>query len=396
MSQQLINHSPDLQSLRNDGFDIEVKDGYLLVKNVPYVNESSEVKAGTVVSELTLAGNVTTTPSDHKVYFEGEHPCHKDGSRIETIVHSSSQQQLAAGITVHHCFSNKPAGGYKDYHHKISNYVNIISGPAEAVDPSKTARAFAIIESTEAESVFNYIDTASSRAEIVAISKKLELPKVAIIGLGGTGAYVLDLVAKTPVKQIDLFDKDKLLQHNAFRSPGAPSIEELRAQPYKVDYFKAVYSKLHRGIVANPYNIDSGNVEQLTGMAFVFVCIDKNEVKKPIVDFLERNDIPFVDVGMGINEVDGALQGNLRITTSTNQQREHVKNRIDFSPGEVNNEYARNVQIADLNALNAALAVVKWKKIFGFYQDTVAEHHSIYAINCNSLVNADDINADPS
>jgi hypothetical protein len=271
----------------------------------------------------------------------------------------------------------------------MTNYVNIINGPAQAIDPTKTARGCAVVEATDPESVFNYIDTASSRAEIVAISQKLELPKIAIIGLGGTGAYVLDLAAKTPVKQIDLFDGDKFLQHNAFRAPGAASVEELRTQPFKVDYFKDIYSKLHRGIVANAYNIDASNVQQLTGMAFVFVCVDKNEVKAVIIDFLEKNDIPFVDVGMGINEVDGALQGNLRITSSTTKQREHVKNRIDFSPGEVNNEYARNVQIADLNALNAAFAVIRWKKIFGFYQDTEAEHHSIYAINCNSLINAD-------
>ena len=32
-------------------------------------------------------------------------------------------------------------------------------------------------------------------------------------------------------------------------------------------------------------------------------------------------------------------------------------------------EYATNIQIADLNALNALMAVIKWKKLSGFYQD---------------------------
>ena len=53
------------------------------------------------------------------------------------------------------------------------------------------------------------------------------------MGLGGTGSYVLDLVAKTPVWEIHLFDGDAFLQHNAFRSPGAPSLDELEAQPPK-------------------------------------------------------------------------------------------------------------------------------------------------------------------
>jgi hypothetical protein len=37
-------------------------------------------------------------------------------------------------------------------------------------------------------------------------------------GLGGTGSYILDLVSKTPVNEILLFDSDDFLQHNAFRS----------------------------------------------------------------------------------------------------------------------------------------------------------------------------------
>ena len=61
---------------------------------------------------------------------------------------------------------------------------------------------------------------------------------VAIIGLGGTGGYILDFVAKTPVKQIRLFDPDVFLSHNAFRAPGAPMLEELRDAPKKVDYLK--------------------------------------------------------------------------------------------------------------------------------------------------------------
>ena len=51
--------------------------------------------------------------------------------------------------------------------------------------------------------------------------------------------------------------------------------------------------------------------------------------------------------------------------------------------------YARNIQIADLNALNAILAVIKWKKLFGFYVDLEREHHSTYTINGNVLMNED-------
>jgi tRNA A37 threonylcarbamoyladenosine dehydratase len=117
--------------------------------------------------------------------------------------------------------------------------------------------------------------------------RKLAIGKVAIIGLGGTGAYVLDLVAKTPVGQIHLFDKDWFFSHNAFRGPGAPSLEELRAKPLKVEYFKAIYSKMHRGIVAHPVHITGENVELLRGMDFVFLCIDDGMAKRFIIRELE-------------------------------------------------------------------------------------------------------------
>ncbi len=48
-------------------------------------------------------------------------------------------------------------------------------------------------------------------------------------------------------------------------------------------------------------------------------------------------------------------------------------------------EYASNIQIAELNALNACLAVIKWKQLSGFYQDLEHEHHLTYSTNCALL-----------
>jgi hypothetical protein len=52
---------------------------------------------------------------------------------------------------------------------------------------------------------------------------------------------------------------------------------------------------------------------------------------------------------------------------------------------DADNEYDKNIQIADMNALNAALAVMKWKKLFGFYADNEREHYSTYTIDTNLL-----------
>lgn len=393
MSQQLINHSPDLKKLRDEGYDVEVRSGYLLIKQVPYVNAAREIKYGILVSALDLAGDVTITPSTHVAYFVGEHPCHKDGSKISRIEHQTTTTSLG-DLVAHHSFSSKPPGGsYKDYYEKMTTYIAIISSPAHAIDPEVTTMPFSVIESTEEDSVFNYIDNASSRAGINVVTRKLELGKIAVVGLGGTGSYILDLVAKTPVREIHLFDGDKFSQHNAFRSPGAPSIEELRERPSKVAYLRDRYLKMHRKIITHDHYIDASNVDQLYGMDFVFLSLDKGAIKRLIIDKLEEFGTPFIDVGMGVLLVEQSLLGVLRITSSTAAKRDHVKskNRIPFSDGDDNNDYNRNIQIADLNALNAALAVIKWKKLFGFYHDIEKEHFSTYTIDGNMLTNEDQL-----
>ncbi|MGD0168502.1 MAG: ThiF family adenylyltransferase [Smithella sp.] len=391
MSYTPISHSPDLKRLRDEGYDIEVKSGHLLVKDVPYVNSNKEVKRGILVSVLTLAGDVTARPDNHVIYFIGEHPCNQDGSEINQIKNSSCRTTLGENIIVDHTFSAKPICGYhEDYYDKVTNYIAILSGRAQAIDPSVTAKTFPVVIPVEEESVFNYIDTASSRAAINIVTQKLKLEKVAIVGLGGTGSYVLDLVAKTPVKEIHLFDGDTFLQHNAFRSPGAPSIDELKTKPRKVTYLKNLYSKMRQGIIIHETPVNEENVEQLRGMNFIFLCIEGT--KKLIIEKLEEFAIPFIDVGMGVYMVDNSLAGILRITSSTPTKHDHLRNRISFSDGDDgNNEYAHNIQIADLNALNAALAVIKWKKLFGFYVDLDHEHHSTYTIDGNALANEDKV-----
>ncbi|MDT8870736.1 hypothetical protein RAA17_05285 [Komagataeibacter rhaeticus] len=77
----------------------------------------------------------------------------------------------------------------------MTTYVAVISGPATTLQPGVSARPYAPPE-PEDESPFNYMDTASARAGIGALTERLTRDRVAIIGLGGTGSYVLDLVAK--------------------------------------------------------------------------------------------------------------------------------------------------------------------------------------------------------
>ncbi len=66
-------------------------------------------------------------------------------------------------------------------------------------------------------------------------------------------------------------------------------------------------------------------------MDFVFLCLDKGAPKKLIVEKLEEFNIPFIDVGMGIQLNDDALGGIVRVTTSTSQMRDHFRSRVSFA-----------------------------------------------------------------
>jgi len=392
MSQEPISRSPDLKRLLEDGYEVEIRFGHLIVRSVPYVNARREIHYGLLASPLELAGDIAKPPSSHVAFFAGEAPCHKDGTAIHQIVNASDKKVLAPGLEIDHTFSSKPISGrYVDFYEKMTTYVKILSAPAEALDSNVTARSFRVIEAPEDSSPFCYIDTASSRAGISSVASKLVLSRLALVGVGGTGSYVLDLVAKTPVQEVHLFDGDRFGSHNAFRAPGAASLEELREYPMKVDYFTAKYSHMHRHIIPHPYYLEAANAGELATMDFVFLCLDASSEKKAIVEVLEQSGKRFIDVGMGIEEVDGSLGGILRVTTSTEQLRDHVrqKNRIPFVAGKAEDDYNRNIQVADLNALNATLAVVKWKKLCGFYRDYAEEHHSTYTLDCNMLLSED-------
>jgi hypothetical protein len=313
------------------------------------------------------------------------------GARIHQISHQSGEFNLGNGIVAKHSFSSKPEAGYKDYHDKMSTYAAILCGPAAILRPGVSPRTFAPADDTE-NSVFNYTETSSDRAGVGALNERLAAEIIVIIGAGGTGSYILDLVAKTPVREIRLIDGDEFLQHNAFRTPGAPSLDELREAPMKVDYLKMIYSRMHRRIVAHAVNIDAGNLHLLDGVTFAFICIDGGESKRAVVDRLESLGVSFVDVGMGLELVDGTLGGILRVTASTPEKRDHIRNgRISFGDNDKDDLYASNIQVADLNALNATLAVLKWKKIRGFYRDLEQGYHCTYTTDGNLIINSDGV-----
>ena len=244
MSFQLIGRSEDLRALLEEGFSLEIRSNHLLVHDVPYVKPNGGIGRGTLVSTLNHAGGTTRAPEVHTAFWIGEFPSKAKGGFIDILGSPGGTHLIEPGMSADHTFSRKPvpSGAYRDYHEKITTYVAIIEEQAHQIDPKVTAKTHKAFRLAETESVFYYADTGASGTGTGAISKKLESERVGIVGLGGTGSYVLDFVAKTPVAEIHLFEGDVFDGHSAFRSPGAASVEELDQAPTKVTRLEQIYS----------------------------------------------------------------------------------------------------------------------------------------------------------
>ena len=391
MSLRLFSRNADLQRLRDEGYFVQIVDEkFLVIRQVPYVNDKRQVRLGTLVAALELAGDLTRKPlNDHQVFFDGEYPCNAQGVKLQ-IGGEGQRREIGPGLFVQHHFSQKPDGGYADYHHKMTTYHAMLAAPAAVVDPSIRPRQFAAPADDDPESIFEYPDTASGRNGTAALAALFKEEVLSLIGLGGTGAYILDKVAKTPVRQIRLFDADEFLNHNAYRAPGAASLDELREAPMKVEYFKRMYSRMHRGIVSHPVSLGRANAHLLDGTTFAFIAMDDGPEKLAVIEKLEAIGAIFTDVGMGLQLEEGlSLGGILRTTVSTPERRDVVRRKVSFAPKEGGGVYETNIQVADLNSFNADLAVIKWKKLRGYYRDLERELHSTYTTDGNLLLSSD-------
>lgn len=379
--------SPDVAHLVSDGFSVRVTDKYLIVSDIPYLIDDGTVKTdGMIASALERdSEGRAKRPHDHTVNFFGEKPPCDNAGRPLDIRAGDGSFMIDGRKALIYCSRHKRGGEYADFYEKMTSYVSFISAPVRMVDDKATARLNSPpIDETE-DSVFVYGDSATPRNGTGDLAARLEGQKVAIVGLGGTGGYVLDFVAKTPVSEIRLFDGDKFYSHNAFRAPGAASRSSFEIP--KVEYFNSIYSVMHKGVRPNAINLDADNLASLNGVDFVFMCLDEPQAKGPIVRYLQENGIPFVDTGMNIERRDGTLGGAIRTTfcSSDEEGRQNAQKYINMQGGMSDNMYDANIQIAELNALNAALAVIRWKRHCGYYGPADRQRGVSYANMVYSL-----------
>ena len=167
---------------------------------------------------------------------------HADGNPIESYIDGDGKTWSNISIRKGSQGSPEEDESASDLIHR---YAKQIVGAVSAAGYSETA-------SLAKRGPFKIPNTFEARAAVGPVQDRIRDQRITIIGLGGTGAYVLDLVAKTPVMEIHLLDSDDVNWHNFIRAPGAPTAEEIESRHKgrlrKVDYYYSKYASLREGI----------------------------------------------------------------------------------------------------------------------------------------------------
>ena len=350
------------------GYAFSIDGGCLIIRDIPYLDAQKQLQLGAFVAKLEFVDKLTVKQDDHQIWFAGSVPHGLDGKPIPNLGGGPTTLVLGENskdIVVQRRFSNKPPSGkFTNFSHKIDSYLTIISGPAMELHRANPY-TFRTVD-TMSESVFKFHDTLTSRAEITDLSANFANDVLAVIGLGGTGAYVLDFLVKTPAQEIRAFDFDLFHVHNAFRSPGKLAESEL-GKP-KADVYGERYESFRKGLKIKRKFLNSASAADLDGVTFAFVCVDKGSSRSEIFDLLISKGIPFIDGGIGLDRKRSPVNGMVRTTYYSKENAQMVRDKgLAEMSDQTDDIYRTNIQISEVNALNACLAVIRYKQIRGFY-----------------------------
>jgi hypothetical protein len=379
--------APDEQIARlvDDGYDMVLEGGHLVVRRLPYVGPSGLRTDGRLVLPVNYTHGVVTDATDHRIWFAGEEPRDEKGAPLAS---GGQAHGFGTNESADYLLSFKPpSGAYASLSEKIRQYARILLSTARHIDPSVTDTPGGSFQVVPDDLPLVYPDTNTTRAGLTNLNNLFRGHTVAIVGVGGTGSFILDHVAKTWVDHIILIDGDHFQTHNAYRAPGAAADETVRSKPNKAEHFAREYSRMRTGITAHPVSLTADNLSLLEGATFVFLAAADAEARPEIMRWLRDRGVPFIDVGMSFREGEGGLTGMAKVTSYMPGDDIALPTAPATPPGQ--DDYSSNVQIAELNALNAALAVIRWKRYLGFYATHTASNQTVYKLYLNELRNGD-------
>ena len=380
MSHTPTNHENQLAEVLQAGFDCDVEDDTLTVGPIPYRLSTGGVGYGQLISHLARTGIDIATPDDHTAAWIGEEVPHiRNGQPMDKLILDQNRITWSNGLTSVCTMSRKGPQPYRDYGQKMLAYARLIA--REAIEDWR-ASSPGIVNLKDAN---HFVDreTGLNRVGVGHLNALLADEKIAVVGAGGTGGHIVDLVSKSNVMQIDIYDPDCVSVHTQLRWPGVVERKVVDQETNKAEYLASVYARrTNRNIQGHPFAISRDNLTYLSNKTMVFVAIDSGSARQEILTGLAELGVNFIDCGIDLQGGEGPLTASARIIRCHAEQSPEKRSELaELAPsGEELAEddllYAQNIQTAEMNSLNAALAVVAWKQGIGFYRDVYGYRRS--------------------
>ena len=372
MSRTPTNHEAQLAEVLQAGFDCCVEDDTLTVGPIPYRLSGGGVAHGSLICHLARIGGDIALPNDHTAAWIGDEvPHHRNGRPMDLLIIDQSRNTWSNGATSICVMSRRGPEPYPNYGQKMVTYARLIAREAVAHWRATSPGVIAV------KDVNHLVDheTGLSRARVGHLNALLAKENVAVIGAGGTGGHIVDLVSKSNVQQIDIYDPDYVSVHTQLRWPGIVERRNVEEKTNKAEYLAALYARrTNRNIRGHPFSIDKDNLTFLNGKTMVFVTIDNGPARREILTGLADIGVNFIDCGIDLQGNDGPLTASLRIIRC--QAEASAEKRLELATlapggadGVEDDLYAQNIQTGEMNSLNATLAVIAWKQGIGFYRD---------------------------
>ncbi|NYE38991.1 DUF6791 domain-containing protein [Streptomyces fulvorobeus] len=124
MSTALLARDPDLSRLLDDGYDITLVAGHIIVR-IPYVTDNRTVERGFLAHPVTIAGDRFVSGTDHRIWFGGSTPCDEHGRPLTLA--TPETRVIADNTQANFMLSSKPPDGYPDQYTKITAYARIVA-----------------------------------------------------------------------------------------------------------------------------------------------------------------------------------------------------------------------------------------------------------------------------
>lgn len=208
--------------------------------------------------------------------------------------------------------------------------------------------------------------------------------RVAIVGLGGVGAWIADFVVKADPREVHGWDYDCIEPKNILRMPGGLDPNIWIDRP-KADWFHETYSRIHTSVHGHNVKVLPENVQDVIEQTtFAFVAVDDADDRMMVCDTLANARIPFVVAGLSLVRKDKRVMVSMRIVTAhvgASSWREAIP-----QVGQAGQDDYGSLDLPDVYSMAAGWAIQSWRKMRGQFWQEDREECLVYSASDQSLI----------